>query len=74
MRVAWEYDTSGPIGVDKNILLEVDLDGKWHEYEFVIPAGGRYLKRVKIEYISFPGRLEWREWGLKTITPLSISP
>lgn len=53
----WFYNTEGAVSQNKSAEIEIPLDETWHDFEFVIPGGGEYLKEIKIEYISFPGTI-----------------
>ncbi|KKS63719.1 MAG: hypothetical protein UV33_C0048G0003 [Candidatus Daviesbacteria bacterium GW2011_GWA1_42_6] len=44
--VFWEYNTFGAVHKDRFVKIPFFQDGLWHEYKFIIPAGGEYLKRV----------------------------
>lgn len=67
MSIAWDYNTYGPIAKDKFVDVDIILDGKWHEYGFIIHNGGEYLKNLMINYISFPGTIEVGDIGLVTL-------
>lgn len=59
INISWEYNTYGPIARNKFVELDIILDGKWHEYEFNIHNGGMHLKNFTVNYVSFPGTLEF---------------
>lgn len=59
INISWDYNTYGPTASNKFVNLEIALDGKFHEYEFEVSGGGEYLKNFTVNYISFPGTLEF---------------
>lgn len=67
INISWDYNTYGPIAINKFIDLDVILDGKWHMYEFIMHNGGEYLKNFTINYISFPGTIEIGDIELLTL-------
>ncbi len=54
LKVSWQYNTEGPLTVEKTTTIDIIPDGSWHEVNFTIPAGGKYLKEVSFEYILSP--------------------
>lgn len=55
--ISWSYDIFTPHKIDQEKFINVNLDDQWHEYQFKIPAYGRYLDTLKIELISFNGMI-----------------
>lgn len=68
MIIKWEYDSYGRLAINKSIELDINLDGKWHEYQFQIPSGGKNLKSIEISYISFPGTIGFSDMKLSHLT------
>ena len=50
MEMSWEYNTSGLITEDKFVKVKLLTDNLWHEYKFIIPAGGEYLQKVSFNF------------------------
>lgn len=42
----WEYNTYGAVHKERSVAIPFFADKQWHDYKFIIPAGGEYLKRV----------------------------
>lgn len=53
VEIKWRYDTIGPLPQENFVRLTILPDNKWHNYEFLIPGGGEYLKEVVIAYDNF---------------------
>lgn len=56
MEIFWEYNTYGLLDQDKSIGINVMMDDKWHEYKFIIPGGGEYLKTM---YFNIPSDVQF---------------
>lgn len=55
VEIFWEYNTYGPVHKGRSVNIPTFTDGLWHEYKFIIPAGGEYLKRIYFkEFTSVP--------------------
>ncbi len=49
----WAYNTYGSVHKDRSVKIPLFTDGLWHEYKFIIPAGGEYLKRIYFKDLGF---------------------
>lgn len=52
VEVSWEYNTYGAVQKERSVRIPVFTDELWHEYKFIIPAGGEYLKRIYLKGVT----------------------
>jgi len=57
VRVSWQTDASEKMVTDARSTAPLVYDGREHEVEVEIAAGGRYLEKIEILPITIPGRL-----------------